>query len=180
MDCHVATEIPAARVAVWRFLNLCDPELFRGDPLGETLDRKIDRIRAVNQEQRRASHNVLLPLEIWEGTAMQTAASWPRWNAVEGPADRSDDVHADVLDRFTAGMTEEDAIRMRAIERFYPCFEDFAGRPGVPAVAELTRFSQDLLGAREVLAMYQPIAYRAEMWIQEGGRWRKRRQNDPI
>ena len=171
VDQLVATELGEAPVAVRQYLSLADRNL-----LG--LDRLVDRIRAENPK-RRASHNVLPPLDVAEALELQTAAMWPVWNVVEGPRRRSDDPQNRYFDRFTAGLTNEEAGRMRAIEGLFDTFQDFAGAGPAPGAIALRTLSQELTAVRPFLLCAGPIRYRQEMWVEDGaGVWRKRRDGE--
>jgi hypothetical protein len=84
VDQHIATQLPEARVAIRQYLQLCDSTLPK-------VDQMLDRMRAENKDYRRAGHHDLRPLDIVETNELATAATWPAWNAVEGPKTRSDD-----------------------------------------------------------------------------------------
>jgi hypothetical protein len=116
VDKHIATQLAEARVAIRQYLLLVDSTLPK-------LDELIDRMRAENTDQRRASHHDLRPLEVFEANKLATAATWPAWNTVEGPNGRSDDPSDSYLDRFTAGLTAEEMARMRAIEDYFTAFK---------------------------------------------------------
>ncbi|MGC4050729.1 MAG: hypothetical protein QM757_15240 [Paludibaculum sp.] len=172
VDQHIATAIPEARVAIRQYLFLCDRNLPNTDSL-------IERMRAENTQQRRASHNQPVPLDVAEAHRLATAAVWPAWNAVEGPQRRSDDPRDDYFDRFTVGLTAEETARMRAIEVLFRDFSRFAGTDRAPGPSSLRALGEAASCARPAVWCDLPIRYRAEMWVQgEGGFWRKRRSGE--
>jgi hypothetical protein len=133
-------------------------------------------MRAENTEQRRAGHYRLEPLSVAEAHQLATAAVWPAWNAVEGPQQRSDDPQDHYFDRFTAGLTVEEAARMRAIERLFEQFQSFVKAGPAPGPGSLRALAQAASQARPTVTCDLPIRYRSEMWVDDGtGRWRKQR-----
>jgi len=172
VDRHIESQIPEARVALRQYLLLLDRSLPGADSL-------IDRMRAENTGQRRAGHNTLQPLTVSEAHQLATAAVWPPWNTVEGPARRSDDPGDTYFDRFTSGLTAEESARMLTIERLFRQLNSFIQSGPVPSAGSLAQLTQSVLAARPALACDRPIAYRPEMWVQDaGGLWRKRRDGE--
>ncbi len=172
MDQHIATEFPEARVAIRQYLLLSR----RNFP---NLEDLIDRMRAENVERRRAGHHQLLPLSVAEAHQLATAAVWPPWNAVEGPQRRSDDPQNRYFDRFTSGLTAEEAARMGAIGTLYQDFQVFVSAGPAPGPGSLRALAQAASMARPMVACDFPIRYRPEMWVEEeGGLWRKRRDGE--
>jgi hypothetical protein len=173
VDQHIATETAEARLAIRQYLLLADRSL------AKNIDALIDRIRAANTDQRRASHHPLHPLSVAESNQLKTAALWPAWNAVEGPKQRSDDPQNRYFDRFTAGLTPEEAARMRAIEVLFGHLHAFTKACPSPGPADLRSLAQAASLARRVLFCDLPIPFRPEMWVHEpGGQWRKRRDHE--
>ena len=169
VDQHIATELPEARVALRQYLALCDRDL-------PNLDGLVDRIRAARADLRRAGHNVLMPLTVAESNQLGTAAVWPAWNIVEGPANRSDDPQDRDLDRFTAGLTAEEMGRMRAIETLYGALRVFVGAGPAPGASAMRSVGEAAQMARNVLNVNRPIRFRADLWEQgPDRRWKKRR-----
>ncbi len=172
VDQHIATAMPEARVAIRQYLVLCDRNL-------PDIDLLIERMRAENTQQRRASHNQPIPLDVAEVHRLATAAVWPAWNAVEGPQRRSDDPRDDYFDRFTVGLTPDETARMRAIELLFRDFERFVSTGPAPGADSLRGLAEAVSRARPVVWCDLPIRYRAEMWVQDaGGFWRKRRSGE--
>src|SRR4051794_7724279 len=93
VDSYIGSDSPEARVALRRYLGLCDRSL-------PDIDKILDRIRAV-ADRKRAGHSPIEPLNVPEVHQLATAATWPAWNAVEGPTPRSDDPGNRFFDRFT-------------------------------------------------------------------------------
>jgi hypothetical protein len=171
VDRHIATELPDARVAIRQYLLLSD----RNQP---NVDSLIDRIRAENNKKR-AGHSQLRPLDVIEVHRLNTVAVWPAWNAVEGPRRRSDDPQNRYFDRFTSGLTAEEAARMKAIEGLYEKFQAFVNSGAAPGPASLRALSQVASAARPIICCDRPILYRPEMWVDGGGGvWRKRRDGE--
>ena len=169
VDQHIESALPEARTAIRQYLMLCAPALPNADNL-------IDRIRAENTEQRRASHNPLERLSVPEAHQLATAAVWPAWNIVEGWRSRSDDPGDYYLDRFTAGLTPEAAARMSAIEILFGHFQVFAASPLPSGADRLRALAHVVSMVRPDLAGRPLIRYRAEMWVSDGaGLWRKAR-----
>jgi len=169
VDHYIESATPEARTAIRQYLTLCAPAL-------PNLANLIDRIRAENTEQRRASHNSLERLSVPEAHQLATAAVWPAWNVVEGWRHRSDDPGDYYLDRFTAGLTPEEASRMRAIEVLFGHLQVFVASPPPPGGDRVRALAQAVSMARPELAGHLPIRYRAEMWVSDGaGLWRKAR-----
>jgi hypothetical protein len=170
---HVSTGVPGARAAIRQYLVLA------ADRNLHNVDALIDRMRATDNEQKRAGHNPLQPLEVWEAHQLDTAALWPPWNAVEGPQRRSDDPHDRYFDRFTSGLTAEEATRMRAIEHLFKAFQAFVGAGTEPGPASLRALGDAASMARSLVRCDLPIRYRAEMWVEDAdGLWRKRRDGE--
>jgi hypothetical protein len=172
VDQHIATQLAEARVAIRQYLLLADSKLPK-------LDELIDRIRAENIDQRRSSHNSLRPLEVAEANQLAVAATWPAWNAVEGPKARSDDPGDWYLDRFTAGITPEEAARMKAIEGLFHRLQAFVNAGPTPGPITLRDLAQSVSAARPNVCCDLPIRYRPEMWVRDGvSLWRKRRDGE--
>lgn len=172
VDQHIATQLPEARVAIRQYLLLADSTLPK-------LDELIDRVRAENPQQLRAGHHNLQRLEVDETDRLATAATWPAWNIVEGPSARSDDPGDHYFDRFTAGLTAEEAARMRAIERLFHRLEAFVSTGPAPGAPALRGLSESASTARPYLRCDLPIRYRPEMWVKDSaGFWRKRRDGE--
>lgn len=130
VDQHIATQLPEARVAIRQYLLLADRNLPNPDDL-------IDRMRAENTSQRRAAHRELRPLDVGEAHRLATAAVWPAWNAVEGPRDRTDDPQDRYFDRFTSGLTVEEATRMKSVETLFGDFQRFINAGPAPGAGSL-------------------------------------------
>ncbi len=172
VDRQINTQLPEARVAIRQHLLL----LARNMPNAETL---IERMRADNDRQRRTRHYQLRPLDVVEVNQLQTAAVWPAWNTVEGPRRRSDDPQDHYFDRFTSGLTAEEARRMTLIEMLYHQFQAFTNTGPPPGPADLRALTQAVSAVRPLLACDGPIRYRPEMWVEVGnGLWRKRRDGE--
>jgi hypothetical protein len=172
VDRHISTELADARVAIRQYLLLSD----RNQP---NIDALIDRIRAENTSQKRAGHFQLRPLDVAEVHQLNTVAVWPVWNAVEGPRQRSDDPQDRYFDRFTSGLTAEEAARMRAVESLFEKFQTFVNSGASPGPASLRDLSQVASAARPIVCCDLPIRYRPEMWVDcGGGVWRKRRDGE--
>ena len=172
VDQHIATQLPEARTAIRQYLLLCDRKL-------ADLDTLVDRMRAENTTQRRPGHHDLRGLDVAEAHRLSTVAVWPAWDIVEGPRLRSDDPRDRYFDRFTSGLTAEEAARMRAIEALFHAFEAFVGAGPAPGPASLSALAMAASTARSALPSNSPIRYRAEMWVDEGeGVWRKRRDGE--
>lgn len=171
VDQHIATELAEARVAIRQYLLLADRDL-------RDVDALIDRMRAENRAQKRAGYH-LQPLSVSEAHQLATAAVWPAWNCVEGPQRRSDDPHDRYIDRFTSGLTADEAARMRMIELLFGQLQAFANGSRSPGSSALRALAQAASGARPALRCEVPIRYRPEMWIQDtAGRWCKRRDGE--
>jgi hypothetical protein len=172
VDRHIATQMPEARVAIRQYLVLADRNL-------PNLDGLIDRMRAENTSQRRAGHNELRQLDVAEAHRLATAAVWPAWNAVEGPQHRIDDPRDRYFDRFTSGLTVEEAARMKAIEALFADFQRFINAGFEPGPVSLRALADAVSRVRPIVSCDMPIRYRAELWVDEGnGRWRKRRDGE--
>lgn len=172
VDRHIATELADARVAIRQYLLLSD----RNQP---NIDAFIDRIRAENTSQKRACDSQLRPLDVAEVHQLNTVAVWPAWNAVEGPRRRSDDPQDRYFDRFTSGLTAEEAARMKAIGSLFEKFQNFVNSGAAPGPASLRSLSQMASAARPIVCCDLPIRYRPEMWVEGGGGvWRKRRDGE--
>ncbi len=114
---------------------------------------------------------------------MATAAVWPPWNAVEGPRPerRSDDPQNRYLDRFTFGLTADEAARMKAIEALIS--SDLQAFAPIPVLLQepivCAALAQVSSRARFLVRCDLPIRYRPEMWIEDdNGLWRKRRNGE--
>lgn len=172
VDQHIATQIPEARVAIRQYLLLADRNL-------ANLDDLIDRMRAENTSQRRASHHELRPLDVAEAHRLATAAVWPAWNAVEGPQRRIDDPQDRYFDRFTSGLTLHEATRMKSLEALFGDFQIFINAGPTPASGSLRALGDATSRVRSIVSCDLPIRYRAGLWVDEGGdRWRKRRDGE--
>ena len=172
VDQHIGTEFAEARVAIRQYLLLADRSL-------PNLENMIDRMRAENNTQKRAGTARLEPLNVAEAHQLGTAAVWPAWSAVEGPKNRSDDPHDRYFDRFTFGLTSEEARRMNTIEGLFSAFQRFVDTGPAPGPGNLRALGEAASFARSTLAGAQPIRYRADMWVQDhAGLWRKRRAED--
>ena len=172
VDQHIATQLPEARTALRQYLMLADPKL-------PNLESLLDRMRAENTGQRRARHHPPLDeLSVAEAHMLATAAVWPAWNAVEGPARRSDDPRDAYFDRFTAGLTAAEAVRMRTVEWLFLDLQLFGGAGPAPGPESLRALTDAISMARPLLACDGPIRYRAEMWVEQNGLWRKRRDGE--
>jgi hypothetical protein len=164
---------PEARTAVRQYLLLCGVR-------APNLENLIDRIRAVQRAQRRASHHELPLLESYELEPIRTAVIWPPWDLVAGPEGkfRADDpelVNRDRFDRFTTGLTVAEAARMREIDSLFRQIQLFLTiNPTTPA--SLRTFVQEVNRCRQTLGDCSPIPYRPDMWTQDpDGKWRKAR-----
>jgi hypothetical protein len=165
----IDTQVPEARTAIRQYLSLCGAK----DP---TLEKQLDRMRALNQTQRRAGHHQLIALEDGEVLKLQECAVWPAWNAVEGPrgGNRTDDPGGVALDRFTCGLTPEESARMRAIEALFRQLQAFIAGGENPDAAVLRALATAASAARPLLQAAKPIEYRQDMWVPDGpGKWRK-------
>jgi len=169
VDQHLGTAIPEARTAIAQYLRLCDGEL-------PNVDQLVDRMRVQNTTQRRAGHNPLRALDDGEVLLLQSAAVWPAWNVVQGPDRRSDDPHDRYLDRFTNGLTAEEARRMRAVEMLFEQLQRFLDSGMAPGPAGLRGLAVAASVARAGIGRATPIPYRADMWVTDrAGLWRKNR-----
>ncbi len=172
VDQHIATQVPEARVATRQYLLLANRNL-------PNLDDMIDRMRAEEGSQRRAGHHELRPLDVAEAHRLATAAVWPAWNAVEGPQRRIDDPQDRYLDRFTSGLTLQEAARMKSVEALFADFQTFINVGPAPRPSSLRALADAASRARLTVSADLPIRYRAELWVDEGGgRWRKRRDGE--
>lgn len=143
------------------------------------LDDLIDRMRAENTSQRRAGHGELRPLDIAEAHRLATAAVWPLWNAVEGPQNRTDDPRDRYFDRFTSGLTPQEAARMKSVEGLFGDLRTFINAGPAPGPVNLRALVDATSRVRSIVSCDLPIRYRAELWVNEGnGRWRKRRDGE--
>lgn len=173
VDQHISTQLPEARTAIHRYLALVDPNV-------PNIAELVNRMRAENTDQRRASHHDLRRLDVVQANQLMTAATWPAWNTIEGPSRRTDDPKDRYLDRFTAGVTAEETARMKAIERIYGHFQRFADAGPAPPSESLRDLAKSISEIRPNLYCEMPIRYRPEMWVQDGGGfWRKRRDGEP-
>jgi hypothetical protein len=171
-DWHVNTEVGHPR-AIRQYL------LLSVDRKVPELEALIDRMRAANTDQKRAGHNPLQPLDVAEDHQLDTVALWPPWNAVEGPQRRSDDPQDRYFDRFTSGLTADEATRMRAIESLFKAFQAFVSAGPVPGPASLRALGDAAWAARPLVRCDLPIRYRPEMWVEDpNGLWRKRRDGE--
>jgi hypothetical protein len=167
----LGSDLKEAHIAAFQYLTLCNREL-------PAVQGILRRLRTGNTEKdpkltghRIASHATVAPLEIHERYEIERAVSWPPWNAVEGPRDRSDDP-GDQLEVFRHGVTDRDGARMPAIENFARAMERFlqAG----PGVASLDVFNWDIRIARDTLQFEQPIEFKADMWVKgDDGKWKR-------
>jgi hypothetical protein len=150
------TQLPEARTAIRQYLRLCRRSL-------PDLDALLGRLKKDT-------------LTAWECESLASAAVWPAWNIVEGPKSRSDDPGNTYIDRFTAGLTPDESVRMRGVERFYLSISTYASLRVVTA-ADLSGIALAAASARAVLAgADKPIPFRESMWERgEDGRWRKQR-----
>lgn len=171
VDQHIETQLPEARVAIRQYLSLVDPHVVN-------LDELVDRIRAENVTQRRAEHNPLKPLDVVEANQLAAAAVWPAWDVVEGPSARSDDTRDESLDRFTAGLTNNELGQMRGIDRLFTAFSTFVKAGLGPGATSTKALSQAMATERPAVARDLPIRFRTEMWIKDGLAWRKRRATE--
>jgi hypothetical protein len=172
VDQQIATQVPEASIALRQYLTLADRSL-------PNLDGLIERIRAENTDQRRASHSQLRPLDVAEANQLATAAVWPAWNAVEGPQRRSDDPSDHYFDRFTSGLASEEIARMRAIQVLFGQLQAFVNSGTTPGPVSLRFLAQAASAARPTVYTDNPIRYRPEMWVDDGfGLWRKRRDGE--
>jgi hypothetical protein len=175
VDQQIATELPQARIAIRRYLSLCDRTLLNRDNL-------IDRMRAENTAKKRAGHHNLLHLEDHEVLRLQTAAVWPAWNIVEGPQSerRSDDPGEHQVDRFTSGLTPQEATRMREAELLFRSFRLFVGAGQAPGPERLDALARVAANVRPFLVCDSPVYYRSDMWIEDRsvGLWQKRRNSE--
>ena len=169
VDQHLDTEVPEARTAVRQYLLLSDRNL-------PNVDMLIEQMRVRNIEQRRASHYRPQSLSVPEWHQMATAAVWPAWNTVEGPAQRTDDP-GNSFDRFIVGLTVEEAARMRVVESLFHHFQTFVN--ATAGIGSLRAFIQAVNVARPNIYCDMPMRYRPEMWVQVGPKlWRKRRDGE--
>lgn len=172
VDQHIAMQIAEARVAIRQYLLLADRNL-------PNLDDLIDRMRAENTSQRRAGHHELRPLDVAEAHRLASAAVWPAWNAVEGPQRRIDDPQDRYFDRFTSGLTLQEAARMKSVEALFHDCQTFINAGPVSGPGNLRALADAASRARLILSVDSPIRYRTELWVDEGGgRWRKRRDGE--
>jgi len=172
VDQQIATQLPEARVAIRQYLLLADRKMLN-------LDDLIDRMRAENTSQRRAAHHELRPLDVEEAHRLATAAVWPAWNAVEGPQHRTDDPQDRYFDRFTSGLTLEEATRMKSVEALFGDFQRFINAGAAPGSGSLRALADAMSRVRSIVSCDLPIRHRAELWVDEGsGRWRKRRDGE--
>jgi hypothetical protein len=172
VDQHIATQIPEARVAIRQYLLIADRTL-------PNLDDLIDRMRAENTSQSRAGHHQLRPLDVAEAHRLGTAAVWPAWNTVEGPRHRIDDPQDRYLDRFTSGLTLEEAARMKSVESLFGDFQNFINAGPAPGAGSLRALAVATSTMRSLASCDLPIRYRAELWVNEGSaKWRKRRDGE--
>jgi hypothetical protein len=149
------TQLAEARTALQQYMGLCGV----GVP---GIERALPLIRG-NQ------------MSVPGADSLATAAVWPPWNVVEGPANRIDDPGDHYIDRFTQGLTPLELTRMREAESLYEALTTFNANPN-PAGPILGGFANRLRQARQVLVCDAPIPFRLDMWEQEGAAWRKRRQ----
>jgi hypothetical protein len=159
---HVESAEAEARTCLFQFLALCN----RNHP---GLERVADRLRSDPRAPRRAGHNPLAPLAIHEVTEIHRSVIWPAWDVVEGPAKRGDDPADHYLDRFTAGLTADEAQQMRAIEELFPALQ--AAITSGPSAS----LGASIRAARMRLNRPAPIRYRPDMWDETVKPARKRR-----
>ena len=101
------------------------------------------------------------------------------WNGVEGPQRRIDDPQDRYFDRFTSGLTFQEAARMKSVEALFSDLQMFINAGPAPGPSSLRGLADAASRARLTLAVDLPIRYRAELWVDEGGgRWRKRRDGE--
>jgi len=170
VDQQINTQLPEARVAIRQYLVLADARL-------QNVDALVDRIRAENTTQRRAGHNNLQPLTVVEADQLASVAAWPAWDVVEGPTPRSDDP-GDQLDRFTVGLLPAEIAQMKALEHLFSAFKQFANAGPGSGASGLSTLSHELAIERSNVARELPIRLRAEMWVEDGTKWRKNRSAD--
>lgn len=171
VDQHAATQWPEARIAIRQFLSLCNRNI-------PDVDELLDRMREKSRLQRRDGLAGLDALGDQEVSIIEAAVVWPVWNVVGGPANRSDDPKdGDVYDQFRVGLTPEELLRVQAIEMLLAEFRFFrdATPPGQPA---LRRLATNLQALRPLIVCDKPIPFRPSMWMKDGAKWRKRRQNE--
>lgn len=167
VDLHLASASKEAAMPIRQYLRLADRNF-------HDLDQKLNRMRISHSHQRRASHNEMRPIEIAEIDELRTAASWPVWNVVEGPNNRSDDPKDHDFERFSFGLTPVQSMRMRCVELMYAEMRIFVASG--PGVASSRRFGEAIRTARLMAGGDEPIRFSAEMWVMESdGRWHKRR-----
>lgn len=165
----INTQAPESRTAIRQYLLLCGAK----DP---GLEAQLDRMRALNQTQRRAVHRTLSPLDDGDVLKFQEYAVWPASNAVEGPKgeNRTDDPGGAALDRFTCGLTPDESMRMHAIQLLFPQLKAFIASGENPGPAALRALATAASAARPSLQRAKPIGYRQDMWVPDGpGKWRK-------
>jgi hypothetical protein len=186
VDQHVNTALPEAGLAIRGFLLLCCSRT----KSEFDIDSLIDRIRAQESDQKRGGPPPR-PLDMGEFTRLQIAIVWPPWNAVEGPANRADDPSRDRpstlgrgefrdkdFDRFTIGLTPQDAARTAMIDMLFREFKCFLStQPGAESLGALAKAAAR---ARSVLARDAPIPFDPKMWIKDAGGWRKRQVRDGV
>ncbi len=170
---QLGTDLKEAQTAAFQYLTLCNREL-------PAVQRILRRLRTGSTERdakltphRIASHATVGGLEIHERFEVERAVSWPPWNAVEGPRNRSDDP-GDQLEVFLFGGSDRECGRMRPIERLYGAMERFL-QTGA-GVVSLASFKLDIQIARDALQFEQPIEFNPDMWVQVDGKWRRRTQ----
>jgi hypothetical protein len=116
-------------------------------------------------------------MSVPDADLLATAAVWPAWNIVEGPANRTDDPADHYIDRFTHGLTRLEYARMLEAESFNDVLGTFNANPmkNGPVLGAL---ANRINHARQRLACDAPIPFRPDMWVQDGATWRKRRNGE--
>ena len=174
---QIETELPAAKRTIRRYLVLLDPALSTDRTVG--LDKLINRMRAENTEKAiNSRHHHLEPLNREETDRLREAAAWPMWNAVAGwrAQIRSDDPGGVYYERFRAGLTEMEILRMRAIRELFDQLQTFV-RPSAVDENTLHALNRAMSNAQPFVRWCnEPIHYRPEMWVRddETGLYRKR------
>jgi len=171
---QLSTDLKEAQTTAFQYLTLCNREL-------PAVQGILRRLRTGNTDRdpkltphRIARHATVAGLEIHERYEIERAVSWPPWNAVEGPRDRSDDP-GDQLEIFLYGGADRDRARMRTIEQLYAAMEQFR-QTGV-GVVSLVVSKSSIQIARDTLQFEQPIEFKDDMWVKgENGKWRRRTQ----
>ena len=155
LDRFYASQSADVARAVRRYISLMDPAM-------KDIDANLASIRRDK-------------LTDADCIALRTSLSWPAWNIVEGPKNRSDDIDKVALDLFTKGITPLELKRMNAVRRMYFALKQFERMEGTEA--EILSFLEFLQRQSQgVFAVDGMIRFRAEMWEQDkaSGRWHKR------